>query len=329
LTLVETRTVTGDEVDLRLDRWFKRHYPSLSHGRLEKLLRTGQVRIDGSRAKAGERLRPGQLIRIPPLGDKPAAPRTPRPPVSAADADALRASVLHQDDDIIAIDKPAGLAVQGGSKTTRHLDAMLDALRVKGGERPRLVHRLDRDTSGVMLLARSVAAAARLGKLFRGRDVTKVYWALVVGDPDREEGRIDLALAKRPGPRGEQMAGDMHGQTAVTDFKLIDRVGRQAAWLALRPLTGRTHQLRVHCAAIGTPILGDGKYGGAEAFLAGDGISKALHLHARSLTLPKQGGGELRITAPLPPHMAETWRMFGFDAKYDEDPFAGIYTPLR
>ena len=322
MSRVETREVAWDEADIRLDRWFKRHFPELGHGRLEKLLRTGQVRIDGNRAKAGERLQPGQQIRIPPLGDKVARPS--RPPVSAADAHALRASVLHQDDDIIAIDKPAGLAVQGGSKTTRHLDAMLDALREKGGERPRLVHRLDRDTSGVLVLARSAPAAARLGKLFRGRRVTKLYWALVVGDPDREEGRIDLALAKRPGPRGEQMAGDAHGQAAVTDFKLIDRVGRQAAWLALRPLTGRTHQLRVHCAAMGTPILGDGKYGGGDAFLAGDDISKALHLHARSLTLPKRGGGELQITAPLPPHMAETWRMFGFDAKYDEDPFAGV-----
>ena len=318
---VETRQVAGEEDDIRLDRWFKRHYPGLSHGRLEKLLRTGQVRVDGGRVKAGERLRPGQRIRIPPLGERPAARRA-RPAVSAADSEDLRARVLYEDDDIIAIDKPAGLAVQGGSKTTRHLDAMLDALRGKKDERPRLVHRLDRDTSGVLVLARHVAAAAWLGKLFRGRQVSKLYWALVVGEPERDQGRIDLALAKRPGPRGERMAGDPSGQAALTDFKIIEKIGRQAAWLALRPLTGRTHQLRVHCAAIGTPIMGDGKYGGADAYLSGGGFSKALHLHARSLSLPKRSGGTLRLTAPLPDHMVETWRLFGFDADYDEDPFA-------
>ena len=319
---VETREVAGDEAEIRLDRWFRRHFPGLGHGRLEKLLRTGQVRVDGGRVKAGERLRPGQQIRIPPLGDDKPLTRPSKPPVSAADSKELRARVLYRDDDIIAIDKPAGLAVQGGSKTGRHLDAMLDALSHKGDERPRLVHRLDRDTSGVLVLARSVSAAAWLGRLFRGREVTKIYWALVVGEPERDEGRIDLALAKRPGPRGERMVGDVNGLHAVTDFKLIDRVGRQAAWLALRPSTGRTHQLRVHCAAMGTPIMGDGKYGGADATLAGGGFSKLLHLHARFLSLPKRSGGVLRLTAPLPAHMAETWRQFGFDAKYDSDPFA-------
>ena len=186
-----------------------------------------------------------------------------------------------------------------------------------------LVHRLDRDTSGVLILARTVSAAAWLGSLFRGREMTKLYWALVVGEPERDEGRIDLALAKRSGPHGERVVGDPDGRAAVTDFKVIDRVGRQAAWLALRPLTGRTHQLRAHCAAIGTPIMGDGKYGGADAFLAG-GFSKALHLHAQSLTLPKRSGGVLKLTAPLPAHMAETWRLFGFDPAYDDDPFAEV-----
>ena len=319
---VETRKVANDEADIRLDRWFKRHYPNLGHGRLEKLLRTGQVRVDGSRVKAGERLRAGQRIRIPPLSDDDLAKRPPRPTVSAADAEALRARVLYRDEDIIAIDKPAGLAVQGGSKTLRHIDAMLDALCEKGEERPRLVHRLDRDTSGVLALARNAQAATWLAGQFRDRTVGKLYWALVVGDPERDEGRIDLALAKRPGPRGEQMVGEAGGQVAITDFKVIERVGRQAAWLALRPLTGRTHQLRVHCAAIGTPIMGDGKYGGSDAYLAGGGLSKELHLHARALILPKRDGGELRLTAPLPAHMAETWRLFGFDAGYDDDPFA-------
>ena len=317
--------VDADEADLRLDRWFKRHFPELGHGRLEKLLRTGQVRLDGRRARAGERLEAGQEIRVPPLGDaRPPRQKPPRPTVSDADARELRARVLYRDADIIAIDKPPGLAVQGGSKTTRHLDAMLDALADKRAERPRLVHRLDRDTSGVLVLARGARAAAWLGKAFRGRRVGKLYWALVVGEPERDEGRIDLALAKIGRAGVERMAADDAGRPAVTDFHVIDRVGRQAAWLALRPRTGRTHQLRVHCAAIGTPILGDGKYGGRGAFLAGAGVSGGLHLHARAIELTRPDGKTLRITAPLPEHMRETWRLFGFDADDDSDPFADV-----
>jgi len=325
MAVVETREVAGDEADIRLDRWFKRHYPTLSHGRLEKLLRTGQVRVDGSRVKAGERLKPGQAIRIPPLGEA-VAPRSgprpkQRPKVSDHDAKELRARVLFEDKEIIVIDKPAGLAVQGGSKTTRHVDGMLDALADKKGERPRLVHRLDKDTAGVLVLARTVSAADRLGKAFRGRQVNKLYWALVVGEPERDQGRINLAMTKKAGARGERMEEDDEGQYAVTDYAVIDRIGRQAAWLALRPLTGRTHQIRVHCAAIGTPILGDGKYGGAVAFLSGV-PAKTLHLHARGIEIPKRGGGIISVVAPLPDHMRETWRLFGFNANDTSDPFA-------
>lgn len=317
---VETVEVAADEADLRLDRWFRRRYPHLGHARLEKLLRTGQVRVDGGRVKAGQRLAPGQRVRVPPLGP---APEKPGPlPVSAADAKALRARVLYRDDEIIAIDKPAGLAVQGGTKTRRHLDAMLDALRA-GGERPRLVHRLDRDTSGVLVLARSAAAAARLAKAFRGREVRKLYWALVVGRPKPDQGRIDLPLAKRGRPGGERVAPDeAKGKRAVTRYRVIDTVGGRAAWLALEPLTGRTHQLRAHCAAIGAPIVGDGKYGGRAAFIPGEAIPKALHLHARAIAFPQADGGSLRIVAPLPEHMRETWRLFGFDPDADVDPFA-------
>jgi 23S rRNA pseudouridine955/2504/2580 synthase len=327
MAVVRTHEVAPDEADIRLDRWFKRHYPSLGHGRLEKLLRTGQVRLDGGRVKAGQRLSPGQSIRVPPLDDSAAAPRSRRrrPVVSGRDAKELRARVLYQDNDIIVIDKAAGLAVQGGSKTARHIDGMLDALADKDGERPRLVHRLDKDTSGVLVLARHVRAADWLGKAFRGRKVDKLYWAVVVGEPERDQGRIDKALVKKTGARGERMeqddAGD--GQAAVTDFSVMDRIGKQAAWLALRPRTGRTHQLRVHCAAIGTPILGDGKYGGAGAFLSGVS-SKALHLHARAITVPKRGGGVVRVIAPLPDHMRETWRLFGFNPKDESDPFAEV-----
>jgi 23S rRNA pseudouridine955/2504/2580 synthase len=237
----------------------------------------------------------------------------------------IRSLVIYKDDDVIALNKPAGLAVQGGTKTSRHIDAMLDALRFGAKERPRLVHRLDRDTSGVLLLARGAQAAARLGKAFQGRQVRKIYWALVAGTPAVEKGRIDLPLGKRPGAKGERMAADREGKKAATLYSVLESAGHAAAWLALWPLTGRTHQLRVHCAAIGHPILGDGKYGGEAAFLPAEGVPKQLHLHARELVLPHPSGrGELRIAADLPPHMAQSWKLFGFQRDYKDDPFADI-----
>jgi len=311
---VETIAVAADEAGLRLDRWFRRHYPQVTHGRLEKWLRSGQIRLDGRRVKAGVRLESGQMIRVPPLGDEKRAVlrKRPSPAVPDAEARALEARVLHRDDHVLVIDKPPGLAVQGGSGTRRHLDAMLDALRF-GGERPRLVHRLDKDTSGVLVLARTAAAAAALARAFRSREVHKLYWAVVVGAPRPSSGRIDLRLAKKLGRHGERMEPDAEaGLRAVTEFRIIEQAGRRAAWLLLEPLTGRTHQLRVHCAAIGTPILGDGKYGGAEAVLEGDQISRKLHLHARWIEIPHPSGGVLAVTAPLPDHMRATWHFLGF-----------------
>jgi 23S rRNA pseudouridine955/2504/2580 synthase len=234
--------------------------------------------------------------------------------------------VIYRDDDVIALNKPAGLAVQGGTKTTRHLDAMLDALRFGSKERPRLVHRLDRDTSGVLLLARSARVAAKLGKTFQGRDVRKMYWALVAGVPEVSRGRIDLPVAKRLGRRGERMTADaQEGKRAVTLYSVIETAAKKASWLALWPLTGRTHQLRVHCAAMGHPIIGDAKYGGKSAFLAAEGVARRLHLHARALCLPHPSGkGEIRVVADLPGHMAESWDLFGFDRNYSGDPFVGM-----
>ncbi|MGF1641077.1 MAG: RluA family pseudouridine synthase [Rhodospirillales bacterium] len=318
---VETVAVTADEAGVRLDRWFRRHYPQVPHGRLEKWLRSGQVRLDGRRVKANARLEAGQTIRVPPLGDAPASRSRPRPaprpaPSAAGDeaAKALAARILHRDDQVLVIDKPAGLAVQGGTGTHRHLDAMLDGLGF-GGDRPRLVHRLDKDTSGVLVLARTAAAAAALTRAFRGREVRKLYWAVVVGVPRPAAGRLDLPLAKREGPHGEQMAPDVEkGLRAVTDYRTVERAGKRAAWLALEPLTGRTHQLRVHCVALGTPILGDRKYGGPGAVLEGGQLSNRLHLHARRIALPHPAGGTLVVTAPLPDHMRATWRFFGFAA---------------
>ncbi len=324
---VQTLEVTEDEAEVRLDRWFRRRFPELNHGRLEKLLRTGQVRIDGKRAKSGDRVSPGQMIRVPPLpaatdpADKPWAQPRARPEDEAT----LRAAVIYRDEDVIAINKPAGLAVQGGTGTDRHVDAALDALRFDAAERPRLVHRLDKDTSGVLLLARNVGAAAKLAEAFRDKSARKIYWAIVVGQPKPRQGRIDLAIAKLPGPAGERMVPDEdEGKKAATYYRVVNQAGGKASWLALLPVTGRTHQLRVHCAAVGTPILGDGKYGAAAAHLEGIPQTRKLQLHARSIALPHPRGGMLEVTAPLPPHIKENFAFFGFDEHEGRDPFAEL-----
>lgn len=312
---VATRIVAAAEADTRLDRWFRRHFPQLTQGALQKMLRTGQIRVDGKRAEANTRLAEGQEVRIPPLPDGP-KPEPGRRPVSAEDAKALERMVIWQDASVLVLDKPHGLPVQGGPGITRHLDGMLDALADEEGERPRLVHRLDRDTSGVLVLGRTAAAAAFLAKAFRGRDVEKTYWAIVTPQPQIAEGRIDLPLAKLGGPRGERIEAvedPEQGVRAITDFRTVDAAKRRVAWLEMNPLTGRTHQLRVHCAeGLGSPIVGDGKYGGAAAHL--DGLPNQLHLHARALRLPHPDGGVLEAAAPLPPHMRETFAFFGFEA---------------
>jgi len=317
---VETVEVKADEAEMRLDRWFKRHFPAIGHGHLQRLLRTGQIRVDGARAKASLRLTPGQRVRIPPVKEPDAAQLPARPTraaarVAEAEAARLVRLILYRDGRILAIDKPAGLAVQGGTKTDHHLDGMLDALRLDGDERPRLVHRLDQDTSGVLVLARTAAAARELTALFRTRDVHKVYWAVVTGRPKVDEGTIDAALLKRPGHKGERVVvDDNEGKRAVTRYRVLDSAGNRAALVELEPLTGRTHQLRAHMAAIGTPILGDGKYGGQAAFLPMPDIARRLHLHARSLTLPGTGGRLLAIKAPLPPHLRATMKLLGLAA---------------
>jgi 23S rRNA pseudouridine955/2504/2580 synthase len=310
--------VTPDEAGLRLDRWFRRRWPGMAHGMLERLLRTGQVRVDGHRVKAGVRLEAGQVIRVPPVVQTAPSGHSDRAgcPLNADEIEDLHARVLYRDAQVIVIDKPAGLAVQGGSKTTMHLDGMLDALRFDG-ERPRLVHRLDKDTSGVLLLARSANAAAWLARAFREGQVRKLYWAVVVGSPAVQQGRVSRPLSKRFGVRGERVGADDEGQPAVTDYRVVERAGRRAAWLELRPWTGRTHQLRAHCVELGTPMLGDGKYGGAIALVEreGEGAGQRLHLHARMVRFPNPSGGETQVTAPLPAHMLATFRFFGFSEK--------------
>ena len=311
---VQLVAVDEDEGEVRLDRWFRRRFPELSHGRLEKMLRKGQVRVDGGKVKAGHRLRPGQMVRVPPLDLPPAPKRQRDDKVSEQDAKELRQRILHQDQSVLVIDKPAGLAVQGGSGTTRHIDGMLAALQFEAPERPRLVHRLDRDTSGVLVLARHARAATALTGAFRDRSTEKLYWAITAGVPSEKRGQINLPLAKGPGRDGERVRVDRKaGKQAITDFALIEQIGDQAAWLALWPRTGRTHQLRAHCAAIGTPILGDGKYGGVEATLPGMDLGRGLHLHARAIALPHPDGGTLCVEAPIPAHFRTTMRTLGFN----------------
>ena len=314
-------TVTKDEAEIRLDRWFRRHFPGLPQSAIQKLCRTGQVRVDGHRAEAAMRLAPGQAVRVPPLPPAPAPAPKPVPELDPGLAKDLQRLVLYRDDHVIALNKPHGLPVQGGPGITRHLDAWLDALRFGAPDRPRLVHRLDRDTSGVLLLARTPGAAAKLAAAFRGRTVEKTYWAVVARRPVPPEGRIDLPLKRVGGARGERSAptdrDDDQGARAITDFRTLDHAGK-LAWLELQPLTGRTHQLRVHCVAIGAPILGDVKYEQPDqnnAFAATvAGLPEGLHLHARALRLPHPDGGTLLVEADLPPHMAETFRTLGFAA---------------
>ncbi len=324
MTGVRTIEVAADEAEIRLDRWFRRHFPELGHGPLEKLLRTGQIRLDGRRAAAGDRVAAGQSVRVPPL-PPPAPPGPPAPVLRPGDDKMLRQAVLHRDEAVIVIDKPAGLAVQGGTNQERHLDALLDTLRFDAAERPRLVHRLDKDTSGVLVLARTAAAAAKLAAAFRGKTVRKVYWAATVGVPKPRQGRIDLPLAKLPGKGGERVVADADdGKRAITYYRTAAHAGSKIAWLALEPVTGRTHQLRAHAAAIGTPILGDGKYGAAASHPPGVPEARRLHLHARAIAFPHPDGYVLSVTAPLPPHMRATWAFFGFEAGDESDPFAGL-----
>lgn len=312
MSAVSFRTVDKDEAGMRLDRWFRQHYPGLGHGGLEKLLRKGDIRVDGGRAKSNRRLEPGETVRIPPLPEGRQTNRRRDEPAKPEDARALRAMILYEDDAIVAINKPFGLASQGGVKTSRHLDGLLSALR-DSETRPRLTHRLDKDTGGLILVAKTRRAAQSLTEAFRHRRVEKTYWALVVGAPHPRKGRIDLPLAKELGGARERMvAGPSDAaKKAITDYQTVESVSA-VSFLAMRPETGRTHQLRAHAAAIGAPIVGDGKYGGETARI--DGVPAKLHLFCRQMTFEHpETGRDLTLKAPLTGHMAETWRFFSFD----------------
>ena len=314
---VELLTIGDDEAGLRLDRWFRRHHPHITQGALQRLCRTGQIRIDGRRAEASSRVVPGQSVRIPPL--PPAAPVEGGHRIDRRDIEALAAITLFEDDDLLVLDKPSGLATQGGPGITRHVDGLAASIRDARGRRPLLVHRLDRDTSGVLILAKGPANAARLAATFRSRDVQKTYWAITVGKPVPAEGVIDAPLARIGGGSGALTVlaerDDDDAASARTEYRTLDAAARRLAWLELLPLTGRTHQIRVHCEALGVPILGDPKYGEGRARM--DGFPDRLHLHSRALTLPHPAGGTLTVSAPLPPHMRDTFRALGFTPPRD------------
>jgi 23S rRNA pseudouridine955/2504/2580 synthase len=318
---VETRDVGAAEDGMRLDRWFKTHYPRLPHSRLEKLLRTGQVRVDGARAKSSTRLAEGQKVRVPPLPDvgPPPSPRR----LSKSDRDFLSTITLYEDDDLLVLNKPPGIAVQGGTKTPHHIDRLLEGLGDGPETRPRLVHRLDRDTSGVLVVAKRRAVAAKLGRAFQTRSVRKIYWALVHGVPKPHQGKIEAALVKAGGPDGDRVRKARPGeqevaQSAVTHYAVVDRAGQDVSFVSLKPVTGRQHQLRAHMAILGHPILGDAKYpSGAEL---PQGVENKLHLHARRISFPHPSGeGVVDVTAPLPDHMTESFALFGFRGGSEAD----------
>ncbi len=318
---VRTLAVADGEDGVRLDRWFKRRWPHLNHIQIQKLARSGQIRVDGARAKPETRLAAGALIRVPPLPDAPAEGE--KPGLSARDVAYAKSLVLYEDEEVLALNKPHGLAVQGGTKTVKHVDRLLSAWG-EGLDRPRLVHRLDRDTSGVLLLGKTPGAAARLSGAFAKRRVKKIYWAIVCGNPKPPEGVIELHLMKKGvGDRELVVPADpkaLGAEPAESEYVTLARAAHRAAWMALQPHTGRTHQLRAHMLAIGHPILGDPKYGNEASAPLSEGLK--LQLHARRLELPHPSRGQLILEAPLSPEMKAGFERFGFDQhEAPNDPF--------
>ena len=326
-----TFTVHDDDDGIRLDRWFKRHVPDVSFNIVSRWSRTGELRLAGQRAVPGDRVEAGQEISFPAQERTPARParKLPKREELTPDEERLvRDMVIYEDSAAFVLNKPPGLATQGGTKTVQHLDRLLDGLAGESG-RPKLVHRLDKDTSGALLVARTARSAGHFAKAFSSRTARKVYWALIVGIPEGEHGVIDAPLAKQPGTGGEKMHIDHdNGLAAKTRWRVIDRAGNRAAWVELQPLTGRTHQLRAHMASLGHPIVGDAKYGGPEAFLTGP-ISRKLHLHARRIRIDGPDRSKIDVTAEVPTHFADTLETLGFERGAGDSlpPLAAISSP--
>lgn len=326
--------VKEDDNGQRLDRWLKKYVPELPFALAQKLMRTGQIRVDGKRAKPDMRLATEADIRIPPIEGEGKRSERNAERLSEKDSAFIRSLVIYEDDDVVAINKPQGLATQGGTGIKKHVDGMLDALTGKNGVRPRIVHRLDKDTSGVLLLARSAASARALGNIFKGREIKKIYWALVCPAPINQEGTINAPLAKLGGPEKQNIGVDEEeGKRAVTEFKVLEYAHKQCAFVAFWPRTGRTHQIRVHAALMGTPIIGDSKYGERIADhehekiqLEGIDLHAGLHLHARRIICPHpiHKNKKIDVIAPLPPALQKSWKAMGFSTHSKEDPFADL-----
>lgn len=331
---VETIPVEPKDAGMRLDRWFRQNFPTVTQGYLQKLLRTGQVRIDGHRAETSHRVEAGQQVRVPAVVREPAKVNLhkPKPQVSDPDRKLIEGMIIYEDDHVLVLNKPFGLAVQGGTGTKRHIDGMLAAMSDRFGDRPRLVHRLDRDTTGVLLVAKTRDVAAKLGRTFQSRSAAKTYWAIVEGVPRPPQGRVEAALVKDAGPEGDRVRKARPGEQeqamhATTVYSVIERVGQKCAWVSLKPVTGRQHQLRAHMDIIGHPIVGDPKYlpASGRSALADTGLSDKLHLHARRLILPHPSAGrgvpaKIDVTAPLPEHMRETFLALGLNPdRYDTE----------
>jgi 23S rRNA pseudouridine955/2504/2580 synthase len=319
---VQSVIVTADETGMRVDRFLEARFPGLSFSHIQRIIRKGELRVNGKRAQPKQRLESGQAVRIPPLRLDQSATKKVGSAADIKTREFLDSITLYQDSDVLVLDKPMGLAVQGGSGTTRHLDGMLDALRNAEGQRPRLVHRLDKDTAGCLLVAKTRFAASALAKIFRSRSARKIYWALVAGVPKPRQGRISTFLAKEEREDASFMRVARHGEEgashAVTYYAVVDTAARQLAWLSLKPVTGRTHQLRAHMAHIGHPIVGDPKYFSKENWELPGGMQNRLHLLARRIVVPHPRGGNIDVTAPLPPHMRQSWSLLGLDAsRYD------------
>ena len=318
---VQNASVTGDESGMRVDRFLQARIPGLSFARIQRAIRKGEVRVDGKRVDANDRLEAGQIMRIPPLRAAP-APRASGDGAADKTLEFLKSITLYEDADVLVLNKPMGLAVQGGSGTTRHVDAMLEAMRDAHGQRPRLVHRLDKDTAGCLLVAKTRFAAAALAKSFRSRSARKIYWALVAGVPKPRQGRISTFLAKEQRVEESMMRIARHGEErashAVTYYAVVDTAGPSLSWLSLKPVTGRTHQLRAHMAHIGHPIIGDAKYFSRENWQLPGGMQNRLHLLARRIAVPHPRGGVIDVTVPLPPHMQQSWNLLGLETgRYD------------
>jgi 23S rRNA pseudouridine955/2504/2580 synthase len=324
---VQNVTVSADENGMRVDRFFEARFPGLSFSHIQRVIRKGEVRVNGKRTEPKNRLEAGQTIRIPPLrldppGAKSTAARTHGNAADQSTADFLKSITLYEDADVMVLNKPMGLAVQGGSGTTRHLDGMLDVLRDAHGQRPRLVHRLDKDTAGCLLVAKTRFAAAALAKTFRSRSARKFYWALVAGVPKPRQGRISTYLAKEEREQDSFMRVARHGEEgashAITYYAIVETSGRALSWISLKPVTGRTHQLRAHMSHIGHPIVGDPKYFSRENWELPGGMQDKLHLQAHRIAVPHPRGGVIDVTAPLPLHMQQSWNLLGLDAtRYD------------